>query len=99
MIYSLPLRHQFLCGGSGVIWNGIHFEVPVIPAKAGIQSVDSLFPRTSGVDSRFRANDCGLQRPCPANDTTTHTDDMPYHEFLGHVRIQYYEPYSYALQN
>jgi hypothetical protein len=55
----------------GVIWNGIHFETPVIPAKAGIQSVDILFPKTCGVDSRFRGNDCGLVGPCLANDTTT----------------------------
>ena len=45
-------------------------ETPVIPAKAGIQSVHSTFPKVRGVDSRFRGNDCGLERPCPANDTT-----------------------------
>ena len=57
--------------GSGVIWNGIYFERTVIPAKAGIQSVDSLSPRTCGVDSRFRGDDCDLRRPCLANDTRT----------------------------
>ena len=36
-------------------------ETPVIPAKAGIQPVDSAFPRVGGVDSRFRGNDCDLQ--------------------------------------
>ena len=57
--------------GSGVIWNIIPYETPVIPAKAGIQSVNSAFPEVCGVDSRFRGNDCGLERPCLANDTTT----------------------------
>ena len=56
--------------GGGVIWNIIPYETPVIPAKAGIQSVDSAFPKVYGVDSRFRGNDCGLERPCLANDTT-----------------------------
>jgi DNA helicase-2/ATP-dependent DNA helicase PcrA len=32
---------------------------PVIPAKAGIQSVASALPKVSGVDSRFRGNDEG----------------------------------------
>ena len=59
------------CDGSGVIWNIIPNRTPVIPAKAGIQSVDSVFPKACGVDSRFRRNDCGLERPCLANDTTT----------------------------
>ena len=49
------------------------YETPVIPAKAGIQSVNSAFPKVGGVDSRFRGNDCGLERPCLANDTTTGT--------------------------
>ena len=46
-------------------------EPPVIPAKAGIQSDDSTFPKVCGVDSRFRGNDCGLQRPCLANGIST----------------------------
>jgi hypothetical protein len=29
--------------GGGVIWDGIPLETPVIPAKAGIQSVDNAF--------------------------------------------------------
>ena len=45
------------------IWNIIPYETPVIPAKAGIQSVDSAFPKDCGVDSRFRGNDCGLEPP------------------------------------
>ena len=57
--------------GGGVIWDGIPFETPVIPAKAGIQSVDSGFLKVCRVDSRFRGNDCGLQRPCLANDIST----------------------------
>jgi hypothetical protein len=57
--------------GVGVIWDGMPFETPVIPAKAGIQSVDSAFPKVCGVDSRFRGNDCDLQRPCLPNDTST----------------------------
>ena len=43
--------------GGGVIWNGIPHETPVIPAKAGIQSVDNGFPGVCGVDSCFRGND------------------------------------------
>jgi DNA helicase-2/ATP-dependent DNA helicase PcrA len=34
-------------------------ERPVIPAKAGIQSVASALPKVSGVDSRLRGNDEG----------------------------------------
>jgi hypothetical protein len=37
------------------------FEPPVIPAKAGIQSFASAFPKVCEVDSRFRGNDCELQ--------------------------------------
>ena len=36
------------------------FEGPVIPAKAGIQSVDSASPKVCEVDSRFRGNDCAF---------------------------------------
>jgi hypothetical protein len=46
-------------------------EPPVIPVEAGIQSVDSAFPKVCGVDSRFRGNDCGLEHPFLANDTAT----------------------------
>jgi hypothetical protein len=35
-------------------------EVAVIPAKAGIQSVQGAFPRFPEVDSRFRGNDPGF---------------------------------------
>jgi hypothetical protein len=56
--------------GVSVIWDGIAFDTPVIPAKAGIHSMDSAFPKVCGVDSGFRGNDCRLQRPCLANDTS-----------------------------
>jgi len=79
-------RHERGFGGlaplpflAGVIWNVIPYETPVIPAKAGIQSVDSAFPKVCGVDSRpsassgqaFRGNDSGLKRLFLANPTTT----------------------------
>jgi hypothetical protein len=68
----LSVRSQArLLFGRGVIWNIIPSETPVIPAKAGIQSVNSAFPKVCGVDSRFRGNDCGLEPPCLANDTTS----------------------------
>jgi hypothetical protein len=57
--------------GFGVIWDGIPFGTPVIPAKAGIQSAGSVFPKVCGVDSRFRGNDCDFKRPHLANDTVT----------------------------
>jgi hypothetical protein len=56
---------------AGAIWNGIPFETLVIPAQAGIQSVWGAFPMAGGVDSRFRGNDCTLERPFLANDTFT----------------------------
>src|SRR5439155_3550381 len=56
---------------SGVNWNRIAFEAPVIPAKAGIQSVGGTFPMACGRDSRFRGNDFAWGRPFLANDTTT----------------------------
>ena len=46
-------------------------EAPVIPAKAGIQSVDGGFPKVCGVDSCFHGNDFDLRRPSLANDTST----------------------------
>ena len=57
--------------GSGVIWNRIPHPPPVIPAKAGIQWVERAYLRVCAVDSRFRGNDCGSERPFLANDTTT----------------------------
>ena len=61
----------------GVIWNGINFETPVIPAKAGIQCVGSLLAKICGVDSRFRGNDCDFERRCAANTTSTpHAADL-----------------------
>jgi hypothetical protein len=46
-------------------------EPPVIPAKAGIQSVDSVFPKVCRVDSRFRGNDRRLEWIPIPNDTGT----------------------------
>jgi hypothetical protein len=57
--------------GSGVIWDWIPFETPVIPAKAGIQPFCGAFPMACRVDSRLRGNDRTWERPCLANDTTT----------------------------
>jgi hypothetical protein len=37
-----------------VIWDGIPIEMPVIPAKAGIQSIDRAFPKVCRVDSLSR---------------------------------------------
>jgi hypothetical protein len=67
--------------GAGVIWNGGSTRAAghSRPAIAGgIQPDDSTFPTVCGVDSRpsassgqaFRGNDCGLERPCLANDTS-----------------------------
>ena len=59
--YPDPNRHKIyqekLQVGADVIRNGDPLEPPVIPAKAGIQSDDSRFPKVCGVDSRFRGND------------------------------------------
>jgi hypothetical protein len=43
-----------------VISDRVSFRTPVIPAKAGIQSVGSALPKVRGVDSRFRGNDRDL---------------------------------------
>src|SRR5205823_6697852 len=56
---------------TGVIWHPIHFETPVIPAKAGIH-FSSFWKRAEGkLDSRFRGNDCAFERPGLANDTSS----------------------------
>jgi hypothetical protein len=60
-----------MAGGVGVVWDRIPFETPVIPAKAGIQSIHRAFPKVYGADSRFRGNDRDLQRLCLADDTST----------------------------
>jgi hypothetical protein len=43
--------------GSGVICSYRPLAYAVIPAKAGIQSLDNAFPEVCGVDSRFHGND------------------------------------------
>ena len=53
----------------GVIWDGIP---SVIPAQAGIQSVDSAFPRVCRVDSRLRGNDFA-----PIDTSIRPTDHRP----------------------
>ena len=71
-----PPRHQAIIGqfaGAAVIWNGDPLDPRVIPAKAGIQSIDSALPKVCRVDSRFRGNDCGFERPCLANDTNSNS--------------------------
>ena len=55
----------------GVVRNGIPCETPVIPAKAGIHTASLGKGAVYRLDSRFRGNDCDLQRRCPANDTIT----------------------------
>jgi hypothetical protein len=60
-----PRVNCALGSGIRVVWNEDSLDPPVIPAKAGIQSDDSTFPKVCGVDSRFRGNDCA------PNDTTT----------------------------
>jgi len=52
------------------IWSGASFETSVIPAKAN-PTIDNSFAKACGMDSRFRGNDCGLERLRRANDTTT----------------------------
>jgi hypothetical protein len=67
----------------GVIWNNDPVAPPVIPAKAGIQSVGNAPAKVSGLDSRspasadgkLRGNDRQLEIDPPPNETTnlTHT--------------------------
>ena len=77
--------------GSGVIWRGTRFDTPVIPAKAGIQSVDSTSPKVCRVDSRFRGNDCDFLRPALANDATTRAGE-PGDGFASPNRGSHHEP-------
>jgi hypothetical protein len=65
------LKSPFALFGVDGVWHGYPFETPVIPSKAGIQSLDSAFPEVCGVDSRFRGNDRDFERPFLANDTGT----------------------------
>jgi hypothetical protein len=52
--------------GGGVIWDGMPFETPVIPAKAGTQSVHSPFPKLCRVDSS-RHGGTGMTAACNAH--------------------------------
>jgi hypothetical protein len=66
-------RKTNITAGSGVVWNRTSFDLRVIPAKAGIQSVGSVFPMACGVDSRLRGNDCTHECARLANGSTTIT--------------------------
>ena len=56
---------------SDVIRNRIHLRTPVIPAKAGIQSVVGTFPMAREVNSCFRWNDGMAEFQFLANDAAT----------------------------
>jgi hypothetical protein len=56
-------RRSALPAGGGFIWNRIPFEMPVISAKAGVQSFGGALPLACAVDSRFRGNDCAEEPP------------------------------------
>ena len=49
---------------------GSPLEALVIPAKTGIQFVESEPPEVWAVNSRSRANECGFQRYRQANNTS-----------------------------
>ena len=49
----------------GGLWGGVPHETPVFPAKAGIQSGASSFPRACGVDSRSPPSRGQASRECP----------------------------------
>ena len=84
----LPTAGRYQCH-----WGEVDFSCrpvkAVIPAKAGIQSADSAFPKGCTVDSRFRGNDYGLRPPCLASDTARKA-------ILGHfgVALEPVFPYS-----
>jgi hypothetical protein len=51
VVSTRNLDNALAVAGAGVIWNGDPLDPPVIPAKAGIQSDDSTFPKVCRVDS------------------------------------------------
>ena len=69
--HAVAFRNHHPPGRAGVSWDGIHFETPVIPAKAGIYFASLWKCTADGMDSRLRGNDGALERPCLANDTNT----------------------------
>jgi hypothetical protein len=70
--------------GSGAIWKADPLEPPVIPAKAGIQSDDSTFPKACGLDSRFRGNDCiQFSLTSLLNDPLFHVFWLSTHSFMA----------------
>jgi hypothetical protein len=65
------VHNRTVGSGAGIIWNGNPFIAPVIPAKAGIQSLVGTFSITCGVDYRLRGHDGTWEGPRIANDTST----------------------------
>ena len=49
--YSRAPLNAIVRSGGSVIWDGIPSETPVIPAKAGIHSVDIAFPKVCAASS------------------------------------------------
>jgi len=85
MIHLMRRRRQATePTGADVIWDWTPSAAPVIPAKAGIQSVGCAFHEAWGVDSRFRGNDCGLERARLANDTNTDRRNRPIGDAVSH---------------
>jgi hypothetical protein len=56
---------------TGLICGQLALQASVIPAKAGVQSVDSAFPKVCRMDSRFRGNDRRFVRSGIPKDTAT----------------------------
>jgi len=73
-ISSLTRRRSFPRKRESSPWTA-HFRAFAqwIPACAGMTALQTTPVPARGprVDSRFRGNDCSLERPCFANDTTT----------------------------
>ena len=57
--------------GTRVLWSWIPFERHVIPAKAGIHSLNLWKCAAVQMDSRLRGNDGTGEHPFLANDTST----------------------------
>jgi hypothetical protein len=70
-LFSMSAVNQRRAAGSGVIWSQRPIAYAVIPAEAGIQSLDNAFPGVYSVDSRFRGNDGVGEHPFDANGATT----------------------------
>ena len=55
--YAVKASQEMPAAGSGLICSWRPLAYAVIPARAGIQSLDNALPEACGVDSRFRGND------------------------------------------